>query len=107
MVNVVDPPFSSCTTAVPPSTLNDTPPTGVPPPELTLMVTMPFALYVTTDELSNMVVGTSAVPVKKIKPTGVTMALPVTSLTPPSTVTLYVVPGFKLDAGSKTAVKSV
>ncbi len=48
IVNVVDPlPLSPCVIGEPPSTDNDTLPVGVPLPELTVTVTLPFAPYVT------------------------------------------------------------
>jgi hypothetical protein len=47
IVKVVDPLISPCVIGAPPSTLNDTLPVGVPAPELTVTVTLPFAPYVT------------------------------------------------------------
>jgi len=47
IVKVVDPLTSPCGVNGLPSTLNDTLPVGVPTPELTVTVTLPFAPYVT------------------------------------------------------------
>jgi hypothetical protein len=52
IIKVVDPPISVCTTAVLPSTLNDTSPVGVTPVELTVTVTLPSAPYVIPGALS-------------------------------------------------------
>ena len=52
IVKVVDPLLSVCVIGVPLSTLNETSPVGMTPAELTVMVTRPFALYVTSGALS-------------------------------------------------------
>ena len=62
MVKVVDPPASACVVAAPPSTLNETFPVGVPAAELTVTVTMPFALYVMLGALSVIVVAPTPTP---------------------------------------------
>jgi hypothetical protein len=47
IVKIADPLISPCVIGAPPSTVNDTLPVGVPVPELTVTVTLPFAPYVT------------------------------------------------------------
>jgi hypothetical protein len=55
-VNVLAPFVSGCETGVPLSTVSVTFPVGVPPDELTVTVTLPFALYVTPGALTAVVV---------------------------------------------------
>ncbi len=64
IVKVVDPPISPCVVAAPPSTLNDTPPVGVPAVglELTVTVTIPAAPYVIVGALSKIVVAPKPTP---------------------------------------------
>jgi hypothetical protein len=47
ITKVVAPLINPCDVAAPPSTVNDTLPVGVPAPELTVTVTLPFSPYVT------------------------------------------------------------
>jgi hypothetical protein len=62
IVKVVDPAISPCVVSIPPSILNDTPPVGVPAAELTVTVTIPFALYVTVGAPSVIVVAPTPTP---------------------------------------------
>ncbi len=74
IVKVVVPLISPCVVAVPPSTLNDTPPVGVPAAglELTVTFTLPSAApYVIVGALSIIVVApgpTPKVPVAELAP---------------------------------------
>ncbi len=56
IVKVADPPISPCKTAVPPSTLNNTLPVGVPAAELIVTVTLPSVPYDTAGALIAVVV---------------------------------------------------
>ncbi len=88
IVKVVEPLLSGSVCAAPPSTLNDTVPVGVPDIELTVTATEPFEPYVTTDALIIIDVGAIAGSVMKMKPYGVVIALPATSMTRPLIVTV-------------------
>lgn len=56
-MKVAEPLLSGSVVAAPPSTLKDTLPVGVLTTELTVTVTLPFALYVTVGALINVDVG--------------------------------------------------
>ena len=55
-VKVLLPFVRACETGAPPSTVSITFPVGVPPDEVTVTVTLPFALYVTVGALTAVVV---------------------------------------------------
>ncbi len=88
IVKVEEPLLSDSVCAAPPSTLNDTVPVGVPDIELTVTATEPFEPYVTTEALIIIDVGAIAGSVMKMKPYGVVIALPATSMTRPLIVTV-------------------